>query len=475
MVVEPAKGEYKDIFGGRPDVSVYSTNPKYSSLLKMNPFSFPEEVHIYEHIDRFIEILNASWPMYAAMPAILKEAIIKSYEITGWDLKSSKNTNEERRFPTFHVLSKVLPKLIENSDYSAEMKSNYSGALVTRVNSMCNGLLSMVFEEDDISSEKLFDENVIVDISMVASSETKSLLMGFLFMKLQEHRMSSSNEHNSKLKHITVLEEAHNLLKKTSSEQGQEGANLQGKSVEMISNAIAEMRTYGQGFILADQSPGLLDPSAIRNTNTKICLRLPSQEDRELMGKAMILDDDQIMQLAKLKTGVAAVYQNDWQETMLCKFNFFRQGVVMKFKRPSIKKEIDFKPVKKFLAKELVAKRIAKENDSNKILKIIKSKKYQKYRILARDIKNGRLSENKTSKRIHSLLEIDSIIEYLNFTIGTSNKQSWIIEFRKVLKERYNFIDGDSFNEIVDLSLKHSALSSDEESIMREIYLNNRN
>ena len=52
--------------------------------------------------------------------------------------------------------------------------------------------------------------------------------------------------------------------------QSQEGANLQGKSVEMITNSIAEMRTYGEGFIIADQSPELLDEAVIRNTNTKI-------------------------------------------------------------------------------------------------------------------------------------------------------------------------------------------------------------
>ena len=60
-----------------------------------------------------------------------------------------------------------------------------------------------------------------------------------------------------------MLEEAHNLLKRTSKEQNQEGANMVGKSVEMISNSINEMRTYGEGFIIIDQSPMAVDSSAI--------------------------------------------------------------------------------------------------------------------------------------------------------------------------------------------------------------------
>ncbi|MEW4344419.1 hypothetical protein AB1J03_24195, partial [Vibrio diabolicus] len=117
---------------------------------------------------------------------------------------------------------------------------------------------------DEIDSETLFDKNCIVDLSLVGSTETKSLMMGILFMRLQEHRTHTATTMNSPLKHVTVLEEAHHLLKKTTTDQSLEGSNLQGKSIEMITNGIAEMRTFGEGFILVDQSPNLLDPSAIR-------------------------------------------------------------------------------------------------------------------------------------------------------------------------------------------------------------------
>lgn len=145
-------------------------------------------------------------------------------------------------------------------------------------------------------------------------------------MKLQEYRMQQASDGkalNQNLRHVTVLEEAHNLLRKTSVAQSQEGANLQGKSVEMITNAIAEMRTYGEGFIIADQAPGMLDEAVIRNTNTKIILRLPDGDDRELAGKAVALSDSQVQEIAKLPKGVAVVYQNDWVEAVLCQFEKF--------------------------------------------------------------------------------------------------------------------------------------------------------
>lgn len=250
LVVEPAKGEYKNVFGNRTDVQVFGTNPRETPLLRMNPFAFPENIHILEHIDRLVEIFNACWPMYAAMPAVLKDAIERSYQKVGWDLRNSES--EKGVFPTFFDLLDILPGVIEESHYSKDTQSDYVGALCTRVKSLTNGIYgSVLCAEDALTDEALFDRNVIVDLSRVGSMETKSLLMGILVMKLQEYRMCSSGM-NSRLRHVTVLEEAHNLLRKTSAEQSQEGANLQGKSVEMLANAIAEMRTYGEGFIIAD-------------------------------------------------------------------------------------------------------------------------------------------------------------------------------------------------------------------------------
>lgn len=319
LVIEPAKGEYKTVFGMDDDVNVFGTNPKITPLLQIDPFSFPSEIHVLEHIDRLVEIFNVCWPMYAAMPAVLKNAIERAYEDCGWDLVNSSNCFDDSYYPAFSDVAKNVKQIIDSSEYDAENKGAYKGSLLTRLHSLTNGINGMIFTNNAVSDHVLFDENTIVDISRVGSSETKSLIMGMLVLKLQEYRMSTSIVMNAKLKHITVLEEAHNILKRTSTEQITEGANLIGKSVEMISNAIAEMRTYGEGFIIADQSPGLLDMASIRNTNTKIIMRLPDQSDRELVGFAASLNADQIRELAKLPRGVAAIYQNEWIQPVLCK------------------------------------------------------------------------------------------------------------------------------------------------------------
>ena len=314
LVIEPAKGEYKDVFGNWEDVKVFSTNPKVAELININPFKFPDSIHVLEHVDGLIEIFSVCWPMYDAMPAFFKDAVLRSYESVGWDLGSSTFDGDNPEYPDFEILADQLDELIESSDYASDIKSNYRGALITRVRSLTVGLNKYIFTNEQTPYNVLFDENCIVDISRVKSSETKALIMGLLVYTLNEHRVDCKTENNKGCTHITVLEEAHNLLKSTS---GGNQSELIGKSVEMLTNTIAEIRTYGEGFVIVDQSPSSVDISAIKNTNTKIILRTPEANDREAVGRSMGLTEEQVNEIAKLPSGVAVVYQNDWVKPVL--------------------------------------------------------------------------------------------------------------------------------------------------------------
>ena len=349
LVVEPAKGEYKIAFGNLKGIHVFWTLNKVYPLLRLNPFSFPKSIHVLEHMDRLIEIFNACWPLYSAMPAILKSAVERAYISVGWDLKNSiRLPIGYKEFPTFNDLLRELPKVINESSYSAQTKGDYTGALVTRVSSLTNGIMGSVFcSGSEIEPEILFDSNTIVDLSRVGASETKALLMGIIVMKLNEHRMDKGEGMNSRLKHITILEEAHNLLKRTSTVQSGESANVAGKSVEMISNSIAEMRTYGEGFIIVDQSPTAVDISAIKNTNTKIVMRLPEKSDFEAVGNAFALTEEQIREIARLPRGAAIVSQSGWLEPVMTLVH--RAGNQYEAESPEIKADLPDDTVQLFI------------------------------------------------------------------------------------------------------------------------------
>ena len=56
LVVEPAKGEYKIAFGKLKGIHVFWTLNKVYPLLRLNQFSFPNSIHVLEHMDRLIQI-----------------------------------------------------------------------------------------------------------------------------------------------------------------------------------------------------------------------------------------------------------------------------------------------------------------------------------------------------------------------------------------------------------------------------------
>ncbi len=328
MVIEPAKGEYKQVFGGLKGIRIFNTDPNVYKMLRINPFQFPENLHVLTHIEKLIQIFNASWALYAAMPAILKEAVVKAYTKCGWDVMNSVWIEgiSEHKYPVFQDVLEILPVIINSSDYSADSKGDYKGALLTRVQSMTTGITGLIFERSEgISDSILFDSNAIVDLSDIGSEETVALLMGVLIMRLGEYRQSvrkaGTGSRDARLQHVTVLEEAHNILKRTSKDQSQEGANIVGKSVEMISNSIKEMRTYGEGFIIIDQSPMAVDTSAIENTSTKIIMNTPAKDACEELSSALSLNEDQSRELSRLGTGVAAVMQKGWLTPVLMKID----------------------------------------------------------------------------------------------------------------------------------------------------------
>ena len=67
----------------------------------------------------------------------------------------------------------------------------------------------------------------------------------------------------------------------------------------MISNSIAEMRTYGERFIIVDQSPTAVDISAIKIQIQRLLYEIARSIGCEAIGHSIGLNDEQILELSK--------------------------------------------------------------------------------------------------------------------------------------------------------------------------------
>jgi hypothetical protein len=76
----------------------------------------------------------------------------------------------------------------------------------------------------------------------------------------------------------------------------------------LIMKPFIEVRSFGQGIMIADQIPTKLAPDCLKNTNLKIVHRTVMKDDRETIGHSMNMTTEQIEYLSVLKMGCAAVY-----------------------------------------------------------------------------------------------------------------------------------------------------------------------
>ena len=150
-------------------------------------------------------------------------------------------------------------------------------------------------------------------ISGISAARDKALVMSVLMLSLYEYRKSQytydaayrKQAQENRLLHLTLVEEAHNILMKPDASTGSN--NPQKVVADLFTNILSEIRSYGEGMMIVDQYPTRLIPDAIKNTNYKVIHRLVSPDDSEVMASSVALREEQKALIACLTPGNAIV------------------------------------------------------------------------------------------------------------------------------------------------------------------------
>jgi len=316
LVIEPAKTEYRALHGQGPEIEYYCLGREDLTPFRLNPFELlsPKQ-NLASHIDTLKATLAAVFPMEAAMPQIVEEAIIRAYVSKGWMIHESENLlvdapwdTVSEAWPTFSDMIHELDAVIASKGLGREFEEKYRGSLVARLSSLTLGTKGrMLNTRRSMNFDQLLDKRVVIELEELKDEQDKALFMGLLITRLAEC-MKQRHQRDPEFKHLTLVEEAHRLLARP--EPGDGGARRMG--VEMFANLLAEVRKYGEGLIIADQIPNKLVPDVIKNTNTKIVHRLFAADDRNTIGDAMGLTDEQKNFLPMLQPGETVIFCGGW-------------------------------------------------------------------------------------------------------------------------------------------------------------------
>lgn len=329
LVIEPAKTEYRKLLSVVKDLKIFTLGNENVSPFRINPFEFVKGVELTTHIDYLKAVFNAAFPMYASMPYILEDAIYQIYLDKGWELSSSTNKffdidkvdDFHDYFPTLSELFEKVGEVVKTKQYGEQLTMDLSGALNARLSSLLTGSKgAMLNTRISTPIGELLKNKVVLELSSMGDDEEKAFLMGLIFARIYEYR-EANHDGVRDLKHITVIEEAHRLLKNVPEVSAQDSANVKGKAVETFSNFISEIREYGEGIIIIDQIPAKMTQDVIKNTNFKIVHRLLAKDDRDQVGDAMNLNDGQKRELPILKVGETIVYRDGLDKAFLVKIS----------------------------------------------------------------------------------------------------------------------------------------------------------
>ncbi len=307
LVIEPTKHEYRSIPLAQP-VRVYTLGDERVSPLRMNPFEVPAGILVQTHLDYLNALFRASFSLYPPMPYVLERCLYEVYTDCGWDL-SSTGDEMDLRFPTLEDLSGKIDQVSARLGYGAEITMNVRAALLTRIDTLRIGAKGAMLDTGRrFDTEDFLGLPTVVELERVGNDEEKAFLMGLLLTRILEHRQAQGSAADGELRHVTVIEEAHRLLRNRPQSNDPESASPAAHAIEQFANMLAEVRSLGEGIIVAEQIPAKLAPDVIKNTNLKLVFRLPAEDDKRSVGSTINLADDQARVLTSLPRGEALVF-----------------------------------------------------------------------------------------------------------------------------------------------------------------------
>ena len=312
MVIEPVKGEYRSLKKIMPDLKIFNLEIHGENQLHMNPFWFPKKGKLSYHIDSLKSIIAASFELEAAMPNILEQCLVSSYVKKGWNISTNQNVfagqlPDEMLYPTFTTLCNEVEQYLENAAFGAELKNNYKGALLSRLQSYTTGTKGMLLNcPAHPDFDEWIDNNVscVIELDELADDSDKAIIMGTLLTQYFQCVKYGRSHGKPKLKRVIVLEEAHHLFKDVSASDNGGNGNRQ-HLVEILSNMLAEIRAYGEGLFIVDQSPTTISPQVIKNTAVKLVHYTDYVEDLKVLRECLLLDEADESAPASLETGHA--------------------------------------------------------------------------------------------------------------------------------------------------------------------------
>lgn len=305
LVIEPAKNEYRALVQSIPDLQVFTPGKNFISPFVYNPFVPPKNVKLETYKSTLKTAFAAGVSMTTPLDKIFEEAINNCYSDFRW--LDTYTSDDKGRIFNITDFVKCFQETFDEIGYTGDAK-NIGRAGVVRLNSLVN-LFDNYYS---IPIEDLLSKPTIIELAAIENSDQKALIISLLLLSILAY-VNSNYVGEGGLRNVILLEEAHVLLD-ADTNAGQGDANPSAIAQGLVKRMLAEIRSYGVGIVIADQSPRKVSTDVVALTDIKLAFRLVEATDKQILADSANMDEVQVRRLAKLKPGEAFFFFNKLEE-----------------------------------------------------------------------------------------------------------------------------------------------------------------
>lgn len=305
LVIEPAKNEYRALVQSIPELQVFTPGKNFISPFVFNPFVPPKNVKLETYKSTLKTAFAAAVSMSTPLDKIFEESINNCYSDFRW--LDTYTVGDKGKTFNISDFIKCFQQTFDDIGYTGDAK-NIGRAGVVRLNSLVN-LFDNYFS---IPIEDILQKPTIIELAAIENSDQKALIIALLLLSILAY-VNSNYVGEGGLKNVILLEEAHVLLD-ADTNAGQGDANPSAIAQGLVKRMLAEIRSYGVGIVIADQSPRKVSTDVVALTDMKMVFRLVESADKQIIGDSTNMTDVQVQRMAKLKPGEAFLFFNKLEE-----------------------------------------------------------------------------------------------------------------------------------------------------------------
>ena len=306
LVIEPAKNEYRALVQSIPELQVFTPGKNFISPFVFNPFVPPQNVKLETYKSTLKTAFAAAVSMSTPLDKIFEESINNCYSDNRW--LDTYTVDDKGKIFNITDFIRCFQETFDEIGYTGDAK-NIGKAGVVRLQSLVN-LFDNYFS---IPIEDLLKKPTLIELAAIENSDQKALIISLLLLSILAY-VNANYVGEGGLKNVILLEEAHVLLDADSHQTGQGEANPSAIAQGLVKRMLAEIRSYGVGLVIADQSPRKVGVDVVALTDMKMAFRLVEATDKQILADSSNMSETQIQRMGKLKPGEAFFFFNKLDE-----------------------------------------------------------------------------------------------------------------------------------------------------------------